>query len=237
MLEMKCPQCGAPVSPEQVDPDTGMATCRYCEAVFRVDEPDRSAIWNKPMPMGMPNNFTVEDEGTRLRIQRRWFNWSAIFILGFAVVWNAIIWTVFMPNFGRVRFGTGGGFGQLFLVPFVLVGLGMAVHGLASLLNTTTVTVDHSALLIQHRPIPYPGNRLAAGDIQQLYTKKRVSTSSSSSGGSRTSVSYELRAITQDGREKKLLGGLDTAEQAQYIEQEVERFLRIKNRPVRGEYG
>ena len=235
MSEIKCPECGAPAPIEDVDPDTGMVTCRYCEAVFKADIP-REELQRKPIPMGMPDHISVEDDGMRLRIERRWFNWGAIVILAFAVFWNGIIWTVFMPNFGSFRFGSNDAFGQLFMIPFVLIGLGMAVHGLASLLNTTTITVDNGEILIQHRPIPYPGQRLAAEDVQQLYTKKRVSTSSSSSGSRSTTITYELRAIMQEGREKKLLSGLPQAEQAQYIEQEVERFLRIKNHPVRGEY-
>ncbi len=235
MLEIKCPQCGASAPVEDVDPDTGMVTCRFCEAVFRADIP-REELQRKPLPMGMPDHISVEDDGMRLRIERRWFSLSALGILVFAVFWNGIIWAVFVPNFGRIRFGSNGSFGSLFMLPFILIGLGMAVHGLASLVNRTTITVDDGEILIQHRPIPYPGQRLAAEDIQQLYTRQRVSTSSSSSGSRSSTITYELRAIMQEGREKKLLGGLPRAEQAQYIEQEVERFLRIKNRPVRGEY-
>jgi hypothetical protein len=142
-----------------------------------------------------------------------------------------------MPNFGRFRFGTADTFGQFFMLPFILVGLGMAVHGISSLINRTILTVDNGELLIQHRPLPYPGKRLSAGDIQQLFAKQRISRSyNNSTHSSNSSVTYELRALLHDGGEKKLLGGLNTSEQAQYIEQELERFLRIKDRPVRGEH-
>jgi hypothetical protein len=50
-----------------------------------------------------------------------------------------------------------------------------------------------------------------------------------------TSTTYEVYAILQDGARQKLLSGLHEIEQALYIEQEIERFLEIEDRPVRGE--
>lgn len=43
--------------------------------------------------------------------------------------------------------------------------------------------------------------------------------------------------ITNSGNDTKLLSGLKTSEQALYVEQEIEKYLGIKNKPVRGELG
>ena len=88
-----------------------------------------------------------------------------------------------------------------------------------------------SFLSIRHVPLPYLGNKtVEASDVKQVYSKERISRSRR--GGS---VTYEVHALTHSGRNLKLLSGLPNSEQALFIEQEIERFLRIQDVPVRGE--
>lgn len=54
----------------------------------------------------------------------------------------------------------------------------------------------------------------------------------SRSGGSAT---YEIHAITHSGRTIKPVSGLESSEQALFIEQEIEKHLNIKDTPVKGE--
>jgi hypothetical protein len=76
-----------------------------------------------------------------------------------------------------------------------------------------------------------PGNKQFKADLlQQLYTKRHVSHSKNG-----TSINYELRVTTTDGRDEKLMGGFNKQEQALFIEQEIEKFLGIEDRPIRGE--
>jgi hypothetical protein len=67
----------------------------------------------------------------------------------------------------------------------------------------------------------------------QVYTKEV--RHGGKGGGTRT---YELHALTRDGRSVKLvsgLAGLDSA-QALFIEKEIEKYLGIKDVPVEGEF-
>ena len=66
--------------------------------------------------------------------------------------------------------------------------------------------------------------------MKQLYGKEKISRSRNS-----TSVSYELRAVTKSGRNIKLVGGLESQEQAIFIEQKIEKYLRIEDIPIPGE--
>jgi len=52
-----------------------------------------------------------------------------------------------------------------------------------------------------------------------------------------TSCVYQLIAVTRDGTHKTLLRSLDQAEQALYLEQQIEEHLKIEDRStgVRGE--
>ena len=98
-------------------------------------------------------------------------------------------------------------------------------------LNRTVVTVLSGQLEVHHEPLPAPGNvRLSVHDLEQLYTKERVSHTKNG-----TSISYELRANRRDGTDIKLIGGLDRQDQAAYMEQQIEAFLGIKDRRVSGE--
>jgi hypothetical protein len=59
-------------------------------------------------------------------------------------------------------------------------------------------------------------------------------------GGSRClpnqpGATYEVRAVTQEGRNTKLVGGLETSEQALSIEQAIEKRLGIRDVPVAGQ--
>jgi hypothetical protein len=114
------------------------------------------------------------------------------------------------------------------------VGVGLIYVCLACILNTTTIRADSGQLTIRHHPLPWPGGRtnLDTHNIKQLYVKRHVSHSKN---GTRTT--YQLHAITQEGRRKKLLTGLNDEDQALYLEQEIETHLGIENTPVQGELG
>ena len=49
-----------------------------------------------------------------------------------------------------------------------------------------------------------------------------------------SSVTYSVQLV-KDGGQQALVKGLTDSQQALYIEQELERFLKIEDRPVRGE--
>ena len=72
---------------------------------------------------------------------------------------------------------------------------------------------------------------MASTDLEQLYSKEHVSRTNK--GGVR--YSYEVHALTRSGNHVKILGGLSDTEQALFIEQEIEKNLRIEDTPVRGE--
>jgi hypothetical protein len=50
-----------------------------------------------------------------------------------------------------------------------------------------------------------------------------------------SSIQYTLYAITAANTEMRLLGRLENSNTAIFIEQQLERWLRIKDRPVAGE--
>ena len=111
------------------------------------------------------------------------------------------------------------------------VGIGLSYYVLAGYINRTVIKVNRNMLTIKHGPLPWFGNKqLHSHDLAQLYCKECMHRHKNSS-----SCTYEVHAILKDGQHAKLVTGLDESEQALYLEQEIERFLRIEDQPVRGE--
>ena len=168
MQQVYCPQCGALVEAENINLNNMMAKCGQCNAVFSIADRQPSGAWSSsssprdqdPIPMAMPNNISVDNDGRRLQIIRRWRSWQVLFLLPFTLFWNGIIFVVFVPNFSRNSFDN---MPTLFLLPFMLIGLGFAYYSLAMLLNSTTITVDRDQMLIRHGPLPFPGKTSQPG--------------------------------------------------------------------------
>ncbi len=232
LQELRCKSCGAVLTKDDVHWDLGLAQCSHCGSVFSLHglappveqaapKPDRR---RKPVPM--PKNIEVINTGDVFQISYRWFGPQYIFLVIFALFWNGflLVWNGLAISMGAWEM-------MLFSLLHVAIGIVIGYYALAGLINSTTIWVQADLLGIQHHPLPWPGSkRLMASDIEQLYTKKV--TRYSRSGPSHT---YEVHAILRQAAKEKLVGGLREAEQALYIEQELERYLGIQDRPVRGE--
>lgn len=229
-MQIYCRQCGAPIKAENINLNNLMAKCDECDAVFSfadmyegvsAKEKRTKDVIDIPMPAGI----TIDNSGSRLRIQRSWFSWTIIFLLIFAIIWNGMIWGIFVPTFSGFNDAPGW-----FLLPFIAVGLFLAAYVALSFVNHTEIEVDVQAVVIQHKPIPLPGKYIDCADVEQIYTKRHVHSSKNG-----TSYTYSLNVVLSGGKTQKLLGNLSSSDQALFMEQEIERFLAIEDRPVRGE--
>jgi hypothetical protein len=244
MIELTCRSCGANLHADDVNMQAGIATCRYCDAVFAFGHAPRNQANDaltidgpRTRPtIDRPAGFTAEEDAYRFRITQRWLSWKVIPLLVFALFWNGVVGFMITALFADFFDGSGpDGFEAVFLplffIPFVLIGLGFLYGIAATFINTTTVDVDDRELAVRHGPLPVTGNKtLPALDITQLYCKRHVSRTKNG-----TSVSYRLHAITQDGKDHKLLGNLSNQNHALYLEQQVERVLGLQDKAVAGE--
>jgi hypothetical protein len=185
-------------------------------------------MMNQKMAIGLPDNLQLNFTGSGLEIVRKWFTWSTIFMTAFVIVWDGflIIW---------YSIALGPGRGNLIMVLFPLIhvaaGVGLTYITLAGWVNTTRVSVDNGKLSVRHGPLPWIGNKdLDGSSLKQLYSKEQTSR-----GRNSTTVTYEVHAITGFDTNEKLVSGLESSEQALYIEQEIERHLGIEDVPVRGQ--
>ena len=230
LKELRCKSCGATISVDNFVERLAMARCGHCGAVFSVSGlPTAAGGTQEPQPrvkVPMPRGIRVEEFGSSLEIRRRWFSAMFIFLAFFCVFWNG-----FMIVWHTMALSSGAWFMSLFGLLHTAVGVGLAWFTLAGFLNTTTIRARRGLIEITSGPIPCGGNAtLSTDDLDQLYCKERVSHSKNG-----TNYSYQVLAVTKANVRKTLLKGLSEADQALFIEQELERFLGIKDRSVRGE--
>lgn len=187
---------------------------------------------NEFMEMGIPEKIEIHREFQHLLIVRKWFGFRFIVLTLFVIVWDAFLlgWYASLLSFSLPS-GPGLLF-ALFPLLHVAAGIGLTYYTLAGYLNRTTIDVEPNALTIRHGPLPWWGNQdVSSRQLKQLYCKR---DDHGGNGYRRGYPAYSVHAITEEGRNIKLLSGLDTSEQALFIEQEVEKFLRIEDKPVKG---
>lgn len=182
------------------------------------------------MDMGLPEGLKVSLEGNELVITRKWFTWIIIFLTFFCVAWDSFL--VFWYSMA-INIQSNGVeiFFILFPIVHVAVGAGLTYYVIASYVNTTIIRVSYERLMVKHGPVPWPGNKtIPCNSIAQLFCKEIISRNKNG-----VSVTYTVSAILKNNTNIKLVSGLNLHEQALYIEQEIEKYLGIKDRPVKGE--
>ncbi|MFC1878612.1 hypothetical protein ACFLZW_01740 [Chloroflexota bacterium] len=234
-ITLACPSCGGNSA---IAYQSDRFICDYCgnEHIFHL--PAR----NQPQPVAQqttgspkrrallprPEGITIRKQGDRLRITWRWFSAKYLGLLLFVIIWNA-----FLCFWYGIAFTSDGPW-IMFVFPLlhVAVGVSLAYSTLAGFLNRTTILIDSQAFKVQHDPVPWIGEvDVPISELEQLYCiEKRQSSKNDHS------FTYQLVALLQGGRKKKLVSNLDSPDIAIFLEQQIEKMLKISDQPVIGEF-
>lgn len=228
-MQLQCRVCGAEIPAEDINLDRALAKCRACNSVFAFSVKAEDAAPALRAPVPLPSGLRVDDTGLNFRIVRRWFSAKFLFLVFFCIAWDS-----FLVFWYSIAFGSDKTPWVMIVFPVahVAVGIGLTYFTLAGIVNRTFVEVMSGHLIVRHGPLPWRGNHaVPTMDLDQLYVTEHVSHSRN--GGS--SVAYQLNARLRTRRTIKLLSGLEEADQALFIEQQLERHLGIEDRPVGGE--
>jgi len=227
-----CKFCGAPLLPAAVKSDQLFVICPTCHAGHApIDFYDKKpgAERQRQIDVPMPSGITLERGEHELIITRLW--WRELFRLsGIPTVFWIVTAGFMVGSFiSASDFMT---FPCIFLLPILTI-VGGAV---LALVNKTTIRITPAAVEVTHGPIPvpYPAHQhLPSGDIAQAYVTQQVKRNKNS-----VSYSYSLQVITKRGRRNyALLKHIKDPFQVLFIEQQLEKFLKIPDEPVRGEFG
>ena len=226
LVELKCPNCGSKLSPESISPELSAARCGHCSALFAIDLPERKRI-ERPEVV-MPKGTKIEERMGELVISRRWIGPMAFVTLVFALFWNG-----FMLFWNGIAFTQGIWIMSAFGIIHTGVGLFLIYSVFGMFLNSTVFRVGRGLLEVRIGPVPWKGNKtISVHDVTQLYCSEKVSH-----GKNGSSVSYKVEVVLGGNRRETLVGGLSSADEALFIEQQVEKYLGLLDTPVAGEYG
>jgi hypothetical protein len=233
-MGVRCPACALPVAAENVDLASGWAKCVECQEVFTF----RSAAAPKPpvpAQVPMPAKFEVREEEGRLVVSWKWFSPVHLFMIVFAVFWWGFLFVWYGALVVAAVSVQGGWVAAIFMgvagLPFVAAGIGIVYFALAGYRNRTFVTVSRDRLEIRHRPMRWFGEKtLATRDLAQIYCERNEHR-----GKHGTHASYSIHALSPERRKLEILKGLESPEQARFLEDRIERFLGIADLPVQGE--
>ena len=229
MTEIKCKNCGAPIEEENIIMRLSMARCSHCNSIFslsdNLDSKDSSKKDRLDVPM--PEKIKISHKEGKLEISYKWFNFIFIFLIFFCIIWDG-----FMVVWHTISLTSGAWYMSLFGLLHTAVGIGLTYYTIAGFFNTTTVTAGMGNLEIRHHPVPWFGNKkIKTSEIRQFYSKEKISQGKNGQG-----FTYEIYALLAGQKPKvNILKGLQDAELALFIEQELEHYLGIKDEPVPGE--
>jgi hypothetical protein len=242
-MRLHCEACQAALRAEDVRFDLALAKCHMCGAVYDfASRQTRGAPTEAPRGLApirpraaRPVRLHEEENDQGTVLSWRWFGAKHVFTALGCLIWDGVV-LVFLS---MVLMSRAPLVSLLFILPHLSAGLFLTYRSLAGLLNTTRVEVRQRELTIRHGPLPWPGNRTVSGhELTQLYCQKgRVKVWGNikfvlpSSGNE----SYSLLAIDRQGRQVKLLSGIEDMDMVLYLELALERRLGIEDSPVAGE--
>lgn len=224
---LSCPNCEEKILSSDINLNKGLAKCSSCHVLFNIEKEVEDAP-KKEEIFVIPKGIEVLKMFSELNIDMRWRHTASWFLMTFTLIWNGILlpMALFIILSGEI-------FALLFMSIHLAVGIGLIYWSLAALFNTTYITVDSQYITIQHRPFKmfFKEFQFETKEVNQLYVKKY---SNGSTNGVPNYV-YGVMAILNSKEEIKIIKGLSKPNQALYLEQEIEKFAGIKDRPVVGE--
>ncbi|RBP35886.1 hypothetical protein DES53_11952 [Roseimicrobium gellanilyticum] len=233
-VAFKCPNCASPLKAEDWDTATGIIKCSYCRALSTVPTaaasagaPGNAFVARPPVPL--PPGLQIEEGALGLNIKRRWFSWIVLFLIPFCIAWDSFL--VFWFTGVLSKGGDVPWIVVVFPIAHVAAGVGMTYFTLATLMNSTRISLESGLMRVRHGPLPWRGNQdIDASSLDQLFCKEKVNRVKNG-----VHYTYEVWAVLRDGTSRKILGVSLDRDQALYIEQKLEQALGIKDRPVPGE--
>lgn len=229
-VQVSCPNCNAEIRSEDININKLVAKCHQCHTLFGY-ETMLQQVNRERASVVMPVGIIASSMLSALHLEITWRKTSMLgFFVFFALFWNGLL----IP-FIAVALAQGEWIIILFISLHLLVGLGLLYYTIALFFNKTYITVSRQNIRIEHKPIPVPfyaDRQVTTKQVQQLYLDKYVDSRTNG----RPNFAYEVRALLNNKKRVSLVKGLKQYEQARYIEQEVERFLNIKDYPVEGEW-
>jgi hypothetical protein len=173
----------------------------------------------------LPARMTIAEDGTSLRLTRRWLDRSILASIVLAVVTNVVLLRMLNPSlFGTEPVEPSE---PVMIILVAVLALFFVITTITSLINHSLIVANADEILVKNGPLPLPGRRFDRSEVAKVYVRSRVDSSPERWG---PAVSYEVRVTLGRGKDKKdrkLVSQIYIETQARFIEQEIKRFLQL----------
>ncbi|NND08180.1 MAG: hypothetical protein HKN87_17505 [Saprospiraceae bacterium] len=223
-LLLDCPACHSFISQGDINEQKSIASCSHCDHVFQIDDAEN---WDPFGPSLSAQPTGIEVLRLRSMLELRIKHLQSVdrkelgFLAFFSLLWNGAL----LPFVFNI-ISSGTWILLLFISVHLVAGISMLWYLLTSIFNTTSIDVTKQQVRISTSPITLPGTNeviIQTPEIDQLF----VSTTKTNSPGG----NYGLYLLMKNGKKIKLLDKLNRTTLMQ-IEQEIEKYLEISDRPV-----
>lgn len=138
-VELKCPQCGAPLPMEDVNVAADAILCRACNGTGKFSDLVQEGSDEKLLET-LPRRMKVMKTPRGLEVTYRKPKVIGFSLLFFALFWNGFLCVFLFSPSGNEQ--TGNLFEQLFFIPFILVGIGVLAGAVYTLFGRMTLTLN-----------------------------------------------------------------------------------------------
>lgn len=232
-IDIHCPSCAKRIPAANINVNKTLGKCDDCDRLFQFGMNDIFRDNRRGRPeFIMPEGTEVLELSESLDIDLNWFKSSNKKNLGglfmFTLIWNMIL----LPIVVSMVVANVSLFAFLPLSLHIIAGLGMIYHLTRKVINKTNIHVTKNQIEISDGPLKLPFKKaskiIRSDDISQLYVKKYF-TNVIVNG--RKVFAYGLHADLKSGESLVLIKDMDKATHL-YLEQEIERFLDLEDRPI-----
>ncbi len=229
---LSCPNCQEKILSSDINLNKGLAKCSSCHVLFNIEEESPNGhllpAARKEEIFVIPKGIEILKMMSELEIEMRWRHTASWFLMLFTLIWNGILIPMALIIILSGEFSA-----LIFMSLHLAVGVGLAYWCIATLFNTTYINVDNNYITIEHRPFSlfFKEHQLETPQVEQLYVKKY---SNGSTNGVPNYV-YAVMAKMRSKEEIQIIKGISKPQQARYIEQEIENFVGIVDKPMQGE--
>ena len=167
----------------------------------------------------LPARMELVRRDSEIEIARKWLSRETAFVIAIVIVGSWVAAPFVIKELVEELVPKGAEAWQI-IAGSLAGALVVTYCAIAGCLNRTHIVASREKITVRHGPIPWVGyNQMGVSNLKQFYTKELVS------GKGGTHVTYEVYAITSDDRDRHLVGGLESREQASFIEHEIETYL------------
>ena len=194
-MELFCPNCNAKILPDNVNISSDLAKCDKCHTIHKVSElagSKSSAKIKTPLPGSRITMKKSFNDSVVLFCPKKGFTTSVIPQILFIIVWLGFIslWA-FIAAQNNLLFA-------LFVIPFVVVGIGMIGGLINSISETQTLTISRTSLTLKkERPIRPKHLEIKLKDIQSVRMKNLNMNSFSRFGNFRMMLKMQKSIATR----------------------------------------